>query len=150
MGTVSIVLGIIGICISWLPAIGWSGVLFGIVGWVLGILSVTHWHRKPGYTGWGISGIVLGGSSASLSLAYQIKHAAGALDALHVPLSAPFAAGVMITAAMVTALAMILARVKGKTIGVVLASLAVAIMSLSGAWALTTADRDLGVISSEP
>ena len=143
MGTVSIVFGIIGMCTSWLPVVGWLGVPLGVVGCGLGVLSATHWYAKPGYTGWGISGVVLGLLSSNLSLAYQIKHAAGALDSLHVALSPLLAVLIFTAGGLVAALGMVLARKKKHAVGLTLAYLALAGLSLSGAWALTTADRAL-------
>lgn len=143
MGTVAIVMGIIGICIGWLPIIGWSGVVLGVVGSVLGILSITHWYTKAGYTGWGVSGIVLGITSASLAIAYQIKHAAGALDALYVSVSIPTAAIVVTGTAAAIVIGIVIARRQKPYIGLMMASLAVTLLSISAAWMLTTADRAL-------
>ena len=148
MGTLSIVLGIIGICIGWLPGVGWSGVPLGLSGAALGVLAITHWHAKAGYTGWGVSGIVLGVTSTSLSLAYQIKHAAGALDPLYVSLSTPTAGAVIGVTAAAIVLGVVLARKRRGGPGLLLAWAAIAILSLSGAWTLTAADR--AVTSSAP
>jgi hypothetical protein len=152
LGTLSIVLGIIGICIGWLPVLGWSGMLLGISGCVLGVLSITHWHAKSGYTGWGISGVVLGVTSGNLALAYQIKHAGGALDGLYVPLSAPAACGLFGGAGLIAALGIVLARKGKRSIGLALAGIAITALILSGAWGLTTVDREMegAVVSDSP
>jgi hypothetical protein len=141
LGTLSIVLGIISICIGWLPGVGWSGVLLGFLGAALGVVTITHWHAKAGYTGWGICGIVLGVTSTSLSLAYQIKHAAGALDTLYVSLSTPAAGAAIGATAAIIVLGVVLARKRRGGPGLLLAWAAIAVLSLSGAWALTAADR---------
>ena len=141
LGTASIVLSIIGISISWIPYVGWSGVLLGVLGLSASIPSITHWHQKPGYTGWGISGLFLGFWSFSLGLAYQIKYAEGALDYLVVPVVVSQLIPATIILGVIVALGLFWARVHHRNAGVLIAAVAMLAISLLSGWTLITADR---------
>jgi len=91
MGVTSLILSLIALCTSWIPGIGWLGVIIGVVACALGVPSITHWFEKPGYTGWGIAGISIGATSTGVGFAFQIKHAAGNFDILYHSLPVPVA-----------------------------------------------------------
>ena len=140
MGTASIVLGILGISICWTPGIGWLGALMGVLGCALGIPSITHWFHKPGYTPWGISGLILGVTAADLSTAFQYKHAGGALDGLFIPVAPGNAALISIGAVALCAGGLVLARTKSRAGGIFISAIALlAIIGVSTA-GLITAD----------
>ncbi len=141
MGTASIVLGIIGICISWIPYVGWGGVVLGLLGLSASIPSITHWHPKPGYTGWGISGLFLGYWSISLGLAYQTKYADGALDHLVFPFSLSQLIPATVILGMITAFGLYLSRSKRKNIGLLISACAMLTISFLSGWTLITADK---------
>ena len=115
----------------------------GIAACGLGIPSVTHWYERSGFTGWGIAGCGLGGVAGSVGFAYQIKHSAGTLDFLYVPLAIPHAYGVLGLATAGFALGLVVARKSSRPLGVVIAAISIAVLVVSAGWALTTADRAL-------
>ena len=141
MGTASIVLGILGICIWWVPGIGWLGAVMGVLGCALGIPSITHWYHKAGYTPWGISGLVLGVTAFDLSVAFQLKHAAGALGALVFSIAPITAALVCFGASALCAAGLVLARKKSRAAGIAVSATALALLMTVSAAALVTADR---------
>lgn len=141
MGTASIVFGILGICICWVPGLGWIGVPLGVLGCVFGIPSITHWFYKPGYTPWGISALVLGVTAADLSTAYQIKYAQGALDGAFFSIGPLLAAGICASAIAICALGLVIARKKNRPFGIFLTSSALAGLIVVSTAALITADR---------
>jgi hypothetical protein len=141
LGTASIVLSIIGISISWIPYVGWGAVVLGVLGLAASIPSITYWHHKPGYTGWGISGLFLGCWSFSLGFAYQTKYADGALDYLVHPFTVTPLIAANIALGLVTAFGLYLARVKHRKIGIVLSALAMLAVSVFSGWTLVTADH---------
>ena len=141
MGTASIVLSIIGISISWIPHVGWGGVILGTLGLSASIPSITHWYHKPGYTGWGISGLFLGYWSFSLGFAYQTKFADGSLDHLAIPFTVPLLIPSTIILGILTAIGLFLARAKKKNIGLLISACAMLAISLLSGWTLITADR---------
>jgi hypothetical protein len=55
MGIAALVLGIIGVVLCWIPAVGWVGVVLALVALILGIVAV-----KKGIKGLGIAGLILG------------------------------------------------------------------------------------------
>jgi hypothetical protein len=142
VGVSSLILGIVGYCICWLPGVGWLGVAMGVVACGLGIPSLTHWFARSGYTAWGVSGTILGAGTISLGLAYQAKHAGGALDYLLYPLATPTAYLLIGALIGVAVFGVVLSRLKTRMPGAVVALVAVAGVALSGAWALSTADRE--------
>lgn len=141
MGTIAIVLSIIGICISWLPGIGWLAVPLGILGLFASILSIACWHYRPGYTGWGISGLFLGVWSVSLGLAYQIKYSDGVLDHLVLPLSLNTVALCWLVSGIATAIGLYLARAKWRHVGIFLSASALIAVILVSTWGILTADQ---------
>ena len=141
MGTASIVLSIIGICISWIPYLGWGGVILGLLGLGASIPSITHWHHRPGYTGWGISGLFLGYWSFSLGLAYQTKYVDGALDNLVMPFTVAQLIPTTVILGLLTAVGLYLARVKHQNIGIIITACAMLAISFLSGWTLITADR---------
>lgn len=143
MGVTSLILSIASVCVCWLPKVGWLGVAMGVAACGLGVPSITHWFERPGHTGWGVAGIMLGAPSAAVGIAYQIKHAAGTLDALYYKL--PVETGYWICGILVVVIVvgLVVARLKSKAVGTVIASLAIAALIVSSTWWLTTADRSL-------
>jgi len=141
VGTASIVLGIVGLTIFWVPGLGWLGVLMGVLGCVAGVPSITHWYHRPGYGPWGISGLILGVGAADLSLAFQVKYAAGGLDALVVAMSPTVASLLFVLFAGICAAGLVTARKMHRTAGVFLASVGLVGLVLVGSWGLITADR---------
>jgi hypothetical protein len=55
MGIAALILGIIGVVLCWIPAIGWVGVVLALVALILGIVAL-----KKGIKGLGIAGLILG------------------------------------------------------------------------------------------
>ena len=143
MGVISLVLGMAGLCIFWIPYFGWLGVLMGVVACALGVPSITHWYERLGYTGWGTAGISLGCITVPMGIAYGIKHAAGALDVIYRPLPTPTSFCIVGVSVGLIVAGLLIARFKSRSVGIVLAYLALAVFFVTGSWALTTADRAL-------
>jgi hypothetical protein len=141
LGTASIVLAIIGIRIAWIPHVGWAGVILGLLGLIASVPSIAYWHQKPGYTGWGISGLFLGVWSVSLGLAYQTKHLKGVLDHLVMEVSLLQVTAIWIVAGVLTAVGLYIARVKHQHLGTLLSAIALTAVILGSAWGLRTADN---------
>lgn len=142
MGLVSLIFGLIAICISWLPGVGWLGVAMGGISFALGVPLITLWHDRLGNTGWGIAGIALGTLSVSVGYAYQIKHAAGDLDSLVYPLGTSTYYYLLGALLLIGLAGMILARKKSPLLGTILAIGAATLLAISGAWLLTDLDRE--------
>jgi hypothetical protein len=70
MHVAALVLGILGLIISWIPFIGWLGVLFALVAVVLGIVMLIK--KEEGKKVFGIIGLVLGGIALIIGLVIQI------------------------------------------------------------------------------
>lgn len=143
MGPLPIILGIVGLCVCWLPGVGWIGVALGALACGSGVPSVIYWFKKDGYAGWGIAGITIGAFTTSLGLAYQVKHSFGQLDILSFTIEVPVALGVGLCAVIVTAIAMWLGARKQLFVMVLVAYVAVATIIAVASSALTTFDRAL-------
>jgi len=143
MGYASLILGIVAVCICWVPQLGWLGVALSLVAGVIGVPCVTHRYAHQGYTGWGIAGIGLGFFSFSIGVVFQIKHAGAALDGVLGALPVPQAWGAIGGSALLFSLAMVAARrwPAKRTPWAAVAVVAVVICYLAGATALETADR---------
>jgi hypothetical protein len=131
----------VGICICWIPGLGWFGAVAGILGCAAGVPSITHWFHKPGYGPWGISGLVTGVSAADLSLAYQLKYTGGALEGAVFAIDPVVAGAVCVFAIGLTAMGLVLARTKNRPIGILLTATALVALIAVGTSALVTADR---------
>jgi hypothetical protein len=70
MHVAALVLGILGLIISWIPFVGWLGVLFALVAVVLGIVMLIK--KEEGKKVFGIIGLVLGGIALIIGLVIQI------------------------------------------------------------------------------
>lgn len=148
MGIACLVFGMLGVCLSWLPVVGWLGVALGAAACALGIPSVLYWYARPGYVAWGVAGILLGIAAISVGLAFQIKHAASSLDVLFRALPTPDAYFVLGAAFVALAAGMLLGRLRFRIPGAIIAGLAITVLAVSGGWALLTADRAMG--AAEP
>lgn len=140
MGTASIVLAIIGICFAWVPGFGWGAVVLGVLGLGASVPSITHWHPKPGYTGWGISGLFLGVWSTTLGLAYQTKYIGAPLQQWVLPLSVTQVILAWVGAGLLTALGLYITRVKRANIGLAVAAVSLVAVTVCSASGLLTAD----------
>jgi len=67
MGIAALILGILGVVLSWIPGIGWLGVVLAVVGAILGALAL-----KGEKKGLGIAGLVLSVIALILGLYVQI------------------------------------------------------------------------------
>ncbi len=141
MGTLSIVLGIIGVFSCWIPTVGWLSAVLGLLGIAFGIPSITHLHHRPGYAPWGISGLIIGVSAADLGFAYQLKYLGGSPPAFVLNVGFVEAVISFVVGAAVTAFGLYLARTKRPGAGIATASIALAALVLIGTSALVTADR---------
>ncbi|MDJ0762300.1 MAG: hypothetical protein QNJ97_04870 [Myxococcota bacterium] len=149
MGVISIVLSMLGICICWLPHVGWFGVILGVAGCGIGMLAITVWYPRPGYTGWGIAGIVTGGFAVSVGTAFQIKHGAGNLDMLYFPIYSFPAICLAGSALAIAAGGLWIARVKFRRIGIGIALLSLIAATVISTSALVSADKRLAGPSRE-
>jgi hypothetical protein len=70
MHVAALVLGIIGLVISWIPFVGWLGVLMALVAVILGIVLLIK--KAEGGKVFGIIGLVLGGIALIIGLVIQI------------------------------------------------------------------------------
>jgi hypothetical protein len=70
MHVAALVLGILGLIISWIPFVGWLGVLFALVAVTLGIVMLIK--KEEGKKVFGIIGLVLGGIALIIGLVIQI------------------------------------------------------------------------------
>jgi hypothetical protein len=143
VGVAALVISILGYCICWIPTVGWLGFFMGVFASALGFASLVHWYYRPHYTAYGISAILIGGGTASLGLAYQVKHAGGELDFLVYSVPTPLAYYVISTIVVFLVLGTLLARLKSMLPGTVLAALALVVLIAVTGSALHTADRSL-------
>jgi hypothetical protein len=113
----------------------------GVFSCALGITALIHWFHRPHYTAYGISAVLIGSFATSLALAYQVKHAGGDLDFLLFSFATPLAYYGITAIVVVLVLGILLARLKSKSVGAVLAALAAVVLMETTGSALHTADR---------
>jgi len=68
MGIAALILGILGVVLSWIPLVGWVGVVLALVAIVLGFLTL-----KKGGKGLGIAALILGVVGLGWGLYVQIQ-----------------------------------------------------------------------------
>ncbi len=68
MGIAALILGILGVILSWIPLVGWLGVVLALVAIILGFLTL-----KKGKKGLGIAALVLGVIGFGWGLYVQIQ-----------------------------------------------------------------------------
>ena len=142
MGVLSLILGMLGVCICWLPVAGWLGIVMGAFSCALGVLAITRWFKKTGNTGFGVAGVFLGTIALSLGLAFQVKHAHGDLDMLFFPLNPPMSYLSIAGFAALVAISLMFSRLKARNVGALMSALSLVALVVSASWALTTADRE--------
>ena len=147
VGVAGLVISILGYCICWIPTVGWLGVFMGVFACALGIASLVHWFTRSHYTAYGISAVLIGGFAASLGLAYQVKHAGGQLDFIITSVPTPLAYYVISIIVAFFVLGTLLARLRSKLPGTVLASLAVVVFIAVMGSALHTSDQTMDATS---
>ena len=150
MGLASMILGILSVSICWLPGIGWLGVALGAISCVLGVLATSRSRPGTGAVGFAISGLCIDVVGVPVGLAFQIKHAGGALDMLFRPLPLPEAYCAIGVLALLVGLGLALAKFKARFLGDLLALLALAGLLLVGGWTLITADRQMTFDGEDP
>lgn len=141
MSVISIVFAIMGVCLCWLPGWGWLGMALGGMAVGVGMPAITHWYKRPGSTGFGIAGIILGEITLSVGLAYQIKHAAGAADFIFFSLQTRAAFPLLAVAILLGISGLIIARRKHRPVGLIIAAFAFTFFFVAAGWTLLTADR---------
>ena len=77
MGIAALILGILGVLLSWIPFVGWLGVVMALVAIILGFLTL-----KKGKKGLGIASLVLGVIGLGSGLYVQINTLMVTSDAL--------------------------------------------------------------------
>jgi hypothetical protein len=115
----------------------------GVFASALGIASLVHWFQRPHYTAYGISAVLIGSFAASLGIAYQVKYAGGELDFLIYSVPTPFAYYGILTIVVFFSMGTVLARLKSKLVGTVLATLATVIFIVAVSSSLHTADQTI-------
>lgn len=142
MNTTAMVLTISGFCFSFVPGLfGWLGILLAVVGITIGIVGLTTVRTSPSGLGMDVASWVYGIITAATGFGFQIKYAAGSLDALLLPISMESAA---LAAALLLPLfiaVQILARKKWRSMGIAAALLLYIAISATSWTALTLADR---------
>src|SRR3712207_5503663 len=68
MGVAALILGILGLILSWIPVVGWFGVVLAVVSLGLGLGAT-----KQGKKGLGIPGVFLAVVALGFGLCVQIK-----------------------------------------------------------------------------
>jgi hypothetical protein len=141
VGVLPTVFGIVGLCLCWLPSMGWLGVLAGTVACGIAVPCIVYWYERPGYTGWAIAGMVYGSFSAALGIAYQIKHSAGQLDMLYYSMPMEIVAGVVLGSIVIAAVSIWIARKRPLLVWLLVTYIVIiaSIVTVSSAW--VTADR---------
>jgi hypothetical protein len=143
LGVAALVISLLGYSICWIPGVGWLGCLMGVISCALGITALVHWFQRPHYTAYGISAVLIGSFATGLALAFQVKHAAGALDFLLFSSATPTAYYSITAMVAVFVSGILLARLKSKPAGVVLATLAIIALMVTTGSTLHTADQNM-------
>jgi ABC-type Fe3+-siderophore transport system permease subunit len=138
----SLVLGLSGLMVCWPPIWGWIGIAVVVVGCVFSFRGFADPSTSPGDLGYNIAGFTLSGWGLMWGLALQIKHAAGAIDFLLLPLAWRTTLIAAISAFVVFWIAVFVSRRTARTPLLVLAGVALLTIVAAGATTTVLADRD--------
>lgn len=140
--TLSLVLAMVGITLSWIPgAWGWFGTALCVAAIFIGVRGMTDRRCPGGAVGMDIAGNMIAGFALPWGLAFQIKHADGAMDGLLIQLPLQtllIAAG---ASALVFWAAQIVGRFRLRILLAVVTVAAIAAFTAFGTSAWTLADR---------
>jgi len=140
--TISLALSMVGLSLCWIPgAWGWIGLALCVGGVAIGVRGMTDRLTPGGGVGMDVAGNFIGGFSLSWGLAFQIKHAAGGLDRLLLPLPLSTVIAIAAGSALIFWVAQIIGRFRARALFVVIAAAAIASATAFGATAWTLADR---------
>jgi len=140
----SLALSLIGISLGWLPGLGWLGFAIAAAAVALGVRGISDRRVGAAGCGYDTAGNMIGGFALPWSLAFQIKHAGGALDVLVIPWPLDRLIAIALGAALVFWIAQIAGRWKARALFVSLAVAAALAFTAAGASALTLGDRAPG------
>jgi hypothetical protein len=138
----SLALSLIGISIGWLPGIGWLGFAISAAAVGLGVRGISDRRTGPAGCGYDTAGNLIGGFALPWIVAFQIKHAGGALDGLLLPWTIERLIAVTAAAALVFWAAQIAGRWRARAAFVAVALAAALAFTAAGASAWTSGDRE--------
>ncbi|MCK9460550.1 MAG: hypothetical protein M0R80_13005 [Proteobacteria bacterium] len=138
----SLAFSLIGISLGWLPGIGWLGFAISAAAVVLGVRGISDRRTGPAGCGYDTAGNLIGGFSLPWIVAFQIKHAGEALDALLVPWSLERLIAIAAAAVLVFWVAQIAGRWRARAAFVAVALAAALVFTTAGASAWTLCDRE--------
>ncbi|MBN2670137.1 MAG: hypothetical protein JXX29_00605, partial [Deltaproteobacteria bacterium] len=142
MNTTAMVLTISGFCFCFVPGgFGWLGIALSTIGISIGIIGLTNTKTSPSGLGMDVASWVYGIITASFGLSFQIKHAAGSLDFMLLPMSMQAAAFIALGTLPIFIAIQIFARKKMRWAGVGVAWILFAAVSACSWTALTAAER---------
>lgn len=141
MHVLSLALSLVGISLGWLPGIGWLGFAISATAVALGVRGISDRRVGPAGIGYDTAGNFIGGFSLPWIVAFQIKHAGGALDVLLIPWPLDGLIAITLGAALVFWVAQIAGRWKARAPFVALAVAAALAFTAAGASAWTVGDR---------
>ena len=141
MHVLSLALSLIGISIGWLPGVGWLGLAISAAAVALAVRGLSDRRTGPAGVGYDTAGNAIGGFSLPWIVAFQIKHAAGALDGLLIPWPLDRLIAIALIAAALFWAAQIAGRWKARALFVSLAIAAALTFTAAGASAWTLGDR---------
>ena len=151
MGLLSLITGMIAVCISWVPHLGWGAVLLGVVSMGTGLLLVTSRDAKELHWQYGTFGIVLSLIGVAHALAYGLK--SGVLQFTEtlfaetlftetlLSLDWPLGVAALAGCAVVVAGSVLYGRFKNRVLGCIVAGLGLLVSCLLGTSILLTADK---------
>jgi hypothetical protein len=137
----SLAFSLLGISLGWLPGIGWLGFAIAAAAVALGVRGISDRRVGAAGCGYDTAGNVIGGFALPWSLAFQIKHAGGALDGLLIPWPIDRLIAIALIAVLVFWVAQIAGRFKMRALFVSLAIAAALAFTAAGASAWTLGDR---------
>lgn len=141
MNVMSLVIALIGLLICWLPTWGWIGVAVVLVGCGFSYRGFADPRTTPGDLGYNVAGFALSGWGVVWGLAMQIKHMAGGLDLLLLPLPAKTLVITGLTAIAVFWAAVFASRHIARKPLLALSAVALLVLFAAGSSALVRADR---------
>lgn len=141
VNVLSLVIGLSGLLFCWPPHWGWGGVAVALIGCVFSFRGFADARTTPGDLGYNIAGFALGSWGVVWGVAMQIKHNAGGIDLLLLPLPAKTLLIISVAAIALFWIAAFVSRRLARKPLLTLAALALLILFAAGSSTLVLTDR---------
>lgn len=143
MNTVAMMLSLVGSCTCWIPGWGWIGIFLCALGCIIAVIGFTDKKTVPAALSMDVAALIYGGFGITFGAAFQIKHAAGELGYLLLPIEGNLSVVVAVVTYVLVWTAVLVGRKKARKAGMIGAFTALILFSTVGTTAFDYVDHEM-------